>query len=76
MPCLLLLWMFGGSLSAISVGTQALAARRFAEGKNTDAGAVMASSWMFSLAAGVVFTLLAAGAVGAVIATVGGPLPR
>ncbi len=32
LPSLILLWMFGGSLSAISVGTQALAARRIAEG--------------------------------------------
>jgi multidrug resistance protein, MATE family len=57
LPCLLLLWMFGGSLSAISVGTQALAARRFAEGRSADAGAVLANSWMFSLAAGIVFTI-------------------
>lgn len=58
LPCLLLLWMFGGSLSAISVGTQALSARRFAQGRNIDAGAVLANSWMFSLVAGVVFTLV------------------
>jgi len=57
LPCLLLLWMFGGSLSAISVGTQALAARRFAGGQSEDAGAVLANSWMFSLVAGIVFTL-------------------
>jgi multidrug resistance protein, MATE family len=56
LPCLLLLWMFGGSLSAISVGTQALAARRFAEGRSADAGGVLANSWFFSLVAGVVFT--------------------
>ena len=49
LPCLLLLWMFGGSLSAISVGTQALAARRYAEGRTVDAGGVLANSWMFSL---------------------------
>jgi Na+-driven multidrug efflux pump len=48
--------MFGGSLSAISVGTQALAARRFAQGRNADAGTVLANSWLFSLVAGVVFT--------------------
>jgi Na+-driven multidrug efflux pump len=58
LPCLLLLWMFGGSLSAISVGTQALAARRYAEGRSVDAGTVLANSWMFSLAAGIVFTSL------------------
>src|SRR6185503_1576727 len=56
LPCLLLLWMFGGSLSAISVGTQALAARRFAEGHDRDAGTVLANSWFFSLVAGIVFT--------------------
>ncbi len=58
LPCLLLLWMFGGSLSAISVGTQALSARRFAQGRSLDAGAVLANSWMFSLVAGIGFTLL------------------
>jgi Na+-driven multidrug efflux pump len=58
LPCLLLLWVFGGSLSAISVGTQALAARRFAQGRNVDAGAVLANSWTFSLVAGIVFTLI------------------
>jgi multidrug resistance protein, MATE family len=50
--------MFGGSLSAISVGTQALAARRFAEGHARDAGTVLANSWFFSLVAGIAFTLL------------------
>lgn len=58
LPCLLLLWMFGGSLSAISVGTQALGARRFAEGRNLEAGTVLANSWLFSLVAGVAFTLI------------------
>ncbi len=38
LPSLILLWMFGGSLSAISVGTQAISARRFAEGKSVDGG--------------------------------------
>src|SRR5689334_5436250 len=36
LPSLIILWMFGGSLSAISVGTQALAARRFAEKKDSE----------------------------------------
>lgn len=58
LPCLLLLWMFGGSLSAISVGTQALGARRFAEGRNAEAGTVLANSWTFSVVAGIAFTLL------------------
>ena len=55
-PSLILLWMFGGSLSAISVGTQAISARRFAEGKSNDAGAVLVNSWVCALLAGVVFT--------------------
>jgi multidrug resistance protein, MATE family len=57
-PSLILLWMFGGSLSAISVGTQAIAARRFAEGKLADSGAVLVNSWFFSMVAGIVFTLI------------------
>lgn len=56
LPSLILLWMFGGSLSAISVGTQAISARRFAEGKSVDAGAVLVNSWVCSLLASVVFT--------------------
>jgi len=58
LPSLILLWMFGGSLSAISVGTQAISARRFAEGKSIDAGAVLVNSWVCSLLAGVVFTAI------------------
>jgi multidrug resistance protein, MATE family len=58
LPSLILLWMFGGSLSAISVGTQAIAARRIAEGKAQESGGVLVNSWFFSLVAGVVFTAL------------------
>ncbi len=58
LPSLILLWMFGGSLSAISVGTQAIAARRFAERRDLDAGAVLLNSWVFALLAGAVFTAL------------------
>lgn len=58
LPSLILLWMFGGSLSAISVGTQAIAARRFAEGRMQQSGAVLLNSWVFSLVAGIAFTLL------------------
>lgn len=57
-PSLILLWAFGGSLSAISVGTQALTARRYAERRYTDAGAVLMNSWFFSLVAGLVFTVI------------------
>ena len=35
-PSLIMLWIFGGSLSAISVGTQAFTARRFAERRHAD----------------------------------------
>lgn len=58
LPSLILLWLFGGSLSAISVGTQAIAARRFAENRHVDAGAVLANSWLFSLVAGTAFTIV------------------
>ncbi len=58
LPSLILLWMFGGSLSAISVGTQAICARRFAEGKSVDAGGVLVNSWVCSLLAGILFTVV------------------
>lgn len=59
LPSLILLWMFGGSLSAISVGTQTIAARRFAQGRSLDAGAVLANSLCFAFASSVAFTTLA-----------------
>lgn len=58
-PSLILLWIFGGSLSAISVGTQAYTARRFAERRYADAGAVLVNAAIFSVLAGVAFTALA-----------------
>jgi Na+-driven multidrug efflux pump len=57
LPSLILLWMFGGSLSAISVGTQAIAARRFAEGREADSGAVLVNSWVCSALSGILFTV-------------------
>jgi len=57
-PSLILLWAFGGSLSAISVGTQAITARRFAEGEPGKAGGVLLNSWLFSTAASIVLTLI------------------
>ena len=57
LPSLILLWLFGGSLSAISVGTQALSARRIAQRNEAGAGAVLANSWFFSLTAGLLFTI-------------------
>ena len=57
-PSLIILWLFGGTLSAISVGTQALVARREAEGKPHNAGAVLVNSFSFALASSVVFTAI------------------
>src|SRR3954471_6354091 len=56
LPSLIILWLFGGSLSAISVGTQAFTGRRFAEQRHEDAGAVLANAAVFSLVAGVLFS--------------------
>lgn len=59
LPSLILLWLFGGSLSAISVGTQVYTARRFGEDaadNRSRAGAVLANAWVFALVAGIVFT--------------------
>ncbi|APR79901.1 Na+ driven multidrug efflux pump [Minicystis rosea] len=58
LPSLIVLWLFGGSLSAISVGTQAFTARRFAEKKDVDAGAVLANAAFFALVAGIIFSVL------------------
>lgn len=58
-PCLVILWAFGGSLSAVSVGTQAISARRFAEGNREASGAVLLNSWLFSTAASIGFTAIA-----------------
>lgn len=58
LPCLIILWAFGGSLSAVSVGTQALTARRFAEGQHERAGSVLFNSFTFSAVASVAFTVV------------------
>lgn len=58
LPSLIVLWLFGGSLSAISVGTQAFAARRFAEKRDRDVGAVLANAATFAVVAGAAFTAL------------------
>src|SRR5206468_15025 len=44
-------------LSAISVGTQAFTARRFAERRHTDAGAILVNAVSFASVAGIVFTV-------------------
>src|SRR5579864_1645502 len=58
LPSLILTWLFGGSLSAISVGTQALVARRYAEGDRGGAGAVLANATFFAVVAGALFTVV------------------
>ena len=58
-PSLIIVWLFGGSLGAISVGTQAITARRYAEGKFNAAGAVLANAIWFTLVGGI-FTSIAA----------------
>ncbi len=59
LPSLILLWMFGGSLSAISVGTQAIAARRYAQGKPLEAGAVLLNSFSFAIVSSIALTVVA-----------------
>lgn len=58
MSSLIILWAYGGFLSAISVGTQAIAARRFSEGNFTDAGQVLTNSLMVSLVSSIIISLL------------------
>ena len=58
LPSLILVWLFGGSLCAVSVGTQALVARRYAEGQRRAAGAVLANSVFFCAVAGTAFSAL------------------
>src|SRR5258708_10609817 len=58
LPSLIVVWLFGGTLSAISVGTQALVARRYAEGNRKAAGAVLANAVWFTLIAGTALSIL------------------
>lgn len=58
LPSLIILWLFGGSLSSISVGTQAFTGRRFAEKRFDDAGAVLTNAAFFAVVAGVLFSIL------------------
>ncbi len=63
LPSLIIVWLFGGSLSAISVGTQALTARRYAERDYKAAGAVLANAVVFCLIAGILASFLGAFAI-------------
>lgn len=58
MPSLIIVWLFGGSLSAVSVGTQALTGRRFAEGDFRGTGAVLTNAAFFCLVAGGLLSIV------------------
>jgi MATE family multidrug resistance protein len=58
LPSLILVWLFGGSLSALSVGTQAIVARRYAEGDRPAAGAALTNAVFFCLAGGIAFSVI------------------
>jgi len=55
----LLHWMVGGFVGAISVGTQAMAARRLGEGNREGAGKVVFNAAMLALMAGTLVTFAA-----------------
>ena len=74
LPSLILLWIFGGSLSAISVGTQAYTARRYAENRPTDAGAVLVNAATFAVVGGVLFTIAGYLVVPALLARLAPPV--
>jgi MATE family multidrug resistance protein len=57
-PSLMLLWAVGGFLSAISVGTLAMTSRRYGEGNDEAAGAVVPNAVLVTLIGGVVFSAL------------------
>src|SRR5258707_3290575 len=58
LPSLILLWVFGGSLSALYVGTHVFTARRFAERRHAHAGAVLVNGLSFAaIAVGLIARL-------------------
>ncbi|MEM7589050.1 MAG: MATE family efflux transporter [Myxococcota bacterium] len=59
LSAVVLLWGFGGALSAIAVGTQTIAARRFSEHRLQAAGSVLTNSLTVSLAASAVLIIVA-----------------
>ena len=70
LPSLIILWAFGGTLSAISVGTQAYTGRRFAERRFDDAGSVLFNAATFAMLAAVTFTALSFVSIGPILRTV------
>jgi multidrug resistance protein, MATE family len=69
-PSLVLLWAFGGFLCAISVGTQALTARRFGAGDVRGAGRVLTNSAATALLSSIVVTGIAILLVGPIFAKI------
>jgi multidrug resistance protein, MATE family len=59
MASVVLLWAYGGFLSAISVGTQALSARRYSEGELHKAGQVLTNSLTISVVASLIISFIA-----------------
>ena len=58
-PSVILLWAFGGFLSAISVGTQALTARRYGVGDVEGAGKVLTNSVTIAVITSTLMTIFA-----------------
>lgn len=67
LPSLLIVWLFGGSLSAVSVGTQAFTARRYAERRYDAAGAVLANAAFFCLVAGIALSIIGFFTIGSLL---------
>jgi putative MATE family efflux protein len=57
-PALILLWAIGGFLSAISVGTQALVARRVGQNEPLEGGAVLANSLVLAIVTSTVLACI------------------
>ena len=58
LPSLIIIWLFGGALSAVNVGALSLTARRYAEKNYPAAGAVLANAAWFCLLGGAVLTVV------------------
>ena len=54
-----LMWLVGGFLSAVWVGTQAITSRRAGEGNDALAGRALTNSLLISISSGVVFSIAA-----------------
>jgi len=67
LPSLIILWLFGGSLSGIAVGTQTFTARRFAEKDDEAAGAVLTNAFTFAFVVGGLFSFIGYVAMGPIL---------